>query len=1207
DPVNVVVKEKPAAPVQKDNDKTPAASVAGKSEGALTVKNPSAGAVYTVTDSNNNVVGSNLTANNDGVLLKEDGTPLTLNPGTYSVVAQVPGDDSSKTSAGSFTVKEKAATPEATNPTLADNGQSNGQIATPGLTAGTAVEYKGKNDTDYKKAKVDDKGVLVDTESGAPIPLAPGDYQVRIPANGDVLASDPADVRVLEKPAAPAGSATPSKKDTAEGVITLSNKNDDATYTVKGPGTDTTTVTLKTNDKGELVDPATGQPHVFTPGDYTVTATVGSGDNAATSPATTITVAEKPAAPTVTTTLSNNGANDGSITVTNPNTDSGVKYQIRKKGESEWTDTTLGENNKLTENGGTNFAPGEYEVRVVKTPTGGTEVASDITPVTVYEAPAAPIQDLNNYANPAQTGVEVGADGQISSDDKLGVLTVTNPDKNATYTVKNNAGTTVATGKVNDKGELVDNNGNLLKFEHGNYTVTATVTDPTNPQSTATSDAGNFTVTAKAKKPQGSANAASNGQSNGSVNVDLANGTTVEYQLNGGTWTKGTVKDGKLAGSDGTVLDSLAPKTQVRVRIPADDTNQLLASDPLEVTINEIPAAPAGAGTKSHVGEKEGEITLSKLPYSVINNPDTRIVVTGPSTSTGTPETKEYKVNTDGSLVDDQGNTPTFAPGTYSVSIKNGDGTSTSTSINVTPIAKAPEANGVDTTTTNGTDGHINTPQLPKGTEVEYRPSGSDDNSYKKAKVGDNGQLVDDNGAAIAVPSGNYQVRVVSGTDNGLAVEPSDPTEVEVFDPAPRGLDSNVASGADQKDGKITGLDANTTYQYRPKGSTEWIDVPAGTSIDGLAPGTYEVRTNNGTGTSRVTELTVATAETPAAPANLNGVAVTKANANDGKITGLDGNTSYEYRKKGSTEWTTVPAGATTVENLAPGDYEVRVAAKDGNPASAASTVTVNDAATPEGPLDLGGQNASTETTNDGKITGLDASRTYEYRKQGSTEWISVPAGSTSINDLLPGTYEVRFAASEGTPASAAVTVEVGYGEGNGKKPFVLSSGSSSIPWWVYAGAAGIGVAGLFAAATACTDQMGIVSYQLPGQRPTSYNLNKRDNDNIAPHLRRCDEHAVNFGLGRPLCTDDQGIASYKLAGRRHEHLGLSEEDNRQVAPTLRRCDVNETDTAGPGGTFCTDANGIASRQLPGQRPESLGLTDQENKNIAPRLGRCVE
>ncbi len=60
-----------------------------------------------------------------------------------------------------------------------------------------------------------------------------------------------------------------------------------------------------------------------------------------------------------------------------------------------------------------------------------------------------------------------------------------------------------------------------------------------------------------------------------------------------------------------------------------------------------------------------------------------------------------------------------------------------------------------------------------------------------------------------------------------------------------------------------------------------------------------------------------------------------------------------------------------------------------------------------------------TATVSTGSIEGLDASRAYEYRLSTASSYTAVPAGSTTIDGLQPGTYCVRFAATADEEASA--------------------------------------------------------------------------------------------------------------------------------------------------------------------------------------------
>ncbi|WP_128103773.1 immunoglobulin-like domain-containing protein [Paenibacillus sp. DCT19] len=74
-------------------------------------------------------------------------------------------------------------------------------------------------------------------------------------------------------------------------------------------------------------------------------------------------------------------------------------------------------------------------------------------------------------------------------------------------------------------------------------------------------------------------------------------------------------------------------------------------------------------------------------------------------------------------------------------------------------------------------------------------------------------------------------------------------------------------------------------------------------------------------------------------------------------------------------------------------------------------------------PTGLTTENAAFATASQGKIKGLDTTKSYEYKAVGAPSYSSVAAGSSEIV-VDPGTYLVRFAAGTGT-ASAATEVTV--------------------------------------------------------------------------------------------------------------------------------------------------------------------------------------
>lgn len=81
--------------------------------------------------------------------------------------------------------------------------------------------------------------------------------------------------------------------------------------------------------------------------------------------------------------------------------------------------------------------------------------------------------------------------------------------------------------------------------------------------------------------------------------------------------------------------------------------------------------------------------------------------------------------------------------------------------------------------------------------------------------------------------------------------------------------------------------------------------------------------------------------------------------------------------------------------------------------------------ARPAAPAGLTAHNTSAGAANDGRITGLDRAKAYQYSLDG-TDWTGVPAGSAEIAGLAADTYQVRLAAVENSSfASAPVTLTV--------------------------------------------------------------------------------------------------------------------------------------------------------------------------------------
>lgn len=225
------------------------------------------------------------------------------------------------------------------------------------------------------------------------------------------------------------------------------------------------------------------------------------------------------------------------------------------------------------------------------------------------------------------------------------------------------------------------------------------------------------------------------------------------------------------------------------------------------------------------------------------------------------------------------------------------------------------------------------------------------------------------------------------------------------------------------------------------KGNVEQVGGTKNPDTTTTAPSTG----NSGSGAGGTTDTT--------APVAVMGVVASSLDANSHTIGGIQNIISwnantvsdlsyYEVYRSTNPNGTT---GATKVSsNLAKGVttftdtsvvagttyyYTVYAVDTSGN-RSASSNVamvsTVNDIPViiPAGPIGLQGVSPTMAGT-DGKITGLDVTKTYQYKLSTHTSWTNVPLLATEITDLSAGNYEVRFATNENLPASLSAIVTV--------------------------------------------------------------------------------------------------------------------------------------------------------------------------------------
>lgn len=247
----------------------------------------------------------------------------------------------------------------------------------------------------------------------------------------------------------------------------------------------------------------------------------------------------------------------------------------------------------------------------------------------------------------------------------------------------------------------------------------------------------------------------------------------------------------------------------------------------------------------------------------------------------------------------------------------------------------------------------------------------------------------------------------------------------------PAGLTGVAPTAAYSKDGQILGT--SSALEYKLAGDTAYTPV-SGSAITGLAPGVYKVRyaaTSGYQGPTNAAGPTIipynagedVSVEVPAyihqqaAPTGLLGVAPTSEANDDGQITGSA--EGQEYKGVGEADYK--PVTGVAITGLTPGFYNVRFAAKEGYSVGKDATVEVPAYGEQAAPVGLVGVAPTTATNNDGKITGT--TKALEYKLSTVTDYVY--ATDVEIVGLVPGTYQVRYAAKEGFNAGRAAEVIV--------------------------------------------------------------------------------------------------------------------------------------------------------------------------------------
>lgn len=158
-----------------------------------------------------------------------------------------------------------------------------------------------------------------------------------------------------------------------------------------------------------------------------------------------------------------------------------------------------------------------------------------------------------------------------------------------------------------------------------------------------------------------------------------------------------------------------------------------------------------------------------------------------------------------------------------------------------------------------------------------------------------------------------------------------------------------------------------------------------------------------------------------------NGCYVLPMNQNNATILAIlmEPDIADEYNVDAGGSTATVPSGTLAQMEIIPSENEVFPIyryVQDLN-----TDGTVDTVAVPAAPKGLTTVNITT-AGGTGSITGLDASKSYEYRSASDSTYTAIAAGATELTGLSAGTYYIRFVSDGTTLASADAVCTVAYG-----------------------------------------------------------------------------------------------------------------------------------------------------------------------------------
>ena len=545
-------------------------------------------------------------------------------------------------------------------------------------------------------------------------------------------------------------------------------------------------------------------------------------------------------------------------------------------------------------------------------------------------------------------------------------------------------------------------------------------------------------------------NASCNGDSNGSVTINLTGGVgPFEYTINGTTYSNFPDPSLPVAGLSAgtypvTVTDAngctatssatITAPAAIEVAVVVDSNVNCFEGTDGSVTINltggvapfeytidgttysnvpdsSLPITGLSGGTYPiTITDANGCTATSSVtidePVALVATADTQTDVScnagtdGSATVAVTGGTAPYTYEWDDTPTGDGTATITdLAAGTYNVTVTDDNGCITTQSFTITEPEEllATADTQTDVSCNAGTDGSATVAVTGGTTPYTYE--------WDDTPTGDGTATITD------LAAGTYNVTVTD--DNGcITTQSFTITEPEeLLATADTQTDVSCNAGTDGS-ATVAVTGGTTPYTY------EWDDTPTGdgtATITDLAAGTYNVTVTDDNGCITTQSFTITEPEELLATADTQtDVSCNAGTDGSATVAVTGGTTPYTY------EWDDTPTGdgTATITDLAAGTYNVTVTDDNGCITTQSFTITEPEEllATADTQTDVS-CNAGTDGSATVAVTGGTAPYTYE--------WDDTPTGdgTATITDLAAGTYNVMVTDDNGCITSQSFTI----------------------------------------------------------------------------------------------------------------------------------------------------------------------------------------